>query len=368
MDALPIAGLANWHSILEQLPDPHLLQSWPWGALKEKYGWTAERLAWQQFGRPTAAAQILFRTHRAAGIPLTVGYCPRGPVLDWSNAALRAACLSAVAASARRRGAIFVKIDPGLPIGFGDPDSPEGTTDPAGTAVAEELRASGWRISQEQIQFRNTFTLNLGSSEDELLAGMKQKTRYNIRLAERRGVAVRPGGPEDLGLLYRLYAETALRDGFAMRSPAYYGDAWGSFIAEGMAQPLLAEIEGQPVAGLVVFKFGATAWYLYGMSRDQSREHMPNYLLQWEAIRWARAQGCTTYDFWGAPDRLTPTDKLWGVYRFKEGFGARLVRTSGAWDLPLRPGLYWIYSVVLPSVMAVRRRQGRRQTRASIDA
>jgi len=370
VDERSIAGPSDWHAILGRLPEPHLLQSWPWGALKEKYGWVAERLAWSRSGTPAAAAQILHRTQRLPGwhTTLTVSYCPRGPVLDWTNAALRRECLSAAADAARRRGAVFLKIDPGLPVGTSDPDTPEAPADPIGAAVAEDLRAAGWRLSREQIQFRNTFTLDLRPAEDQLLAGMKQKTRYNIRLAERRAVAVRRGGLDDLDLLYRLYAETALRDGFAIRSPAYYHDAWGAFIAEGLAQPLVAEVDGQAIAGLVVYRFGAAAWYLYGMSRDLYREHMPNHLLQWEAIRWARAQGCTSYDFWGAPERLAPTDKLWGVYRFKEGFGARLVRTSGAWDLPLRPKLYWIYRAVLPRVMAFWRLRGRRQTRESIDA
>ncbi len=370
MDALPIASASEWHAILSQLPDPHLLQSWPWGALKEKYGWAAERLAWHQGGVPAAAAQILHRTLRIPGwrTALTVSYCPRGPVLDWSDAAIRRECLAGAAEAARHRSAIFLKVDPGLAIGFGDAEAPDATTDPLGKAVADDLRQAGWRPSREQIQFRNTFTLDLRASEDDLLARMKQKTRYNIRLAERRGVSVRRGGLDDLDLLYRMYAETALRDGFAIRPAAYYRQAWGTFIADGLAQPLVAEVEGQAVAGLVVYRYGATAWYLYGMSRELHRERMPNHLLQWEAVRWARDQGCTAYDFWGAPERLAPTDKLWGVYRFKEGFGATLVRTAGAWDLPLRPALYWIYSIALPRLMALWRIRGRAQTRQALEA
>jgi len=366
----PIASQAEWEAAIRQLPQPHLLQTWPWGALKEKYGWSAERLAWGQPGAPLAAAQILHRTQRLPlwSAPLTVSYCPRGPILDWANATLRGEVLDAAAAAARRRRAIFLKIDPGLPVGYGDPNAEGAALEPLGTQVADTLSSSGWRPSAEQIQFRNTFTLDLRRSEDELLAGMKQKTRYNIRLAERRGVSVRRGGLDDLDLLYRMYAETAVRDGFAIRSADYYRDAWGTFIRDGLAQPLVAEAESQPIAGLVVYRYAANAWYLYGMSRDRFRELMPNHLLQWEAIRWARAQGCATYDFWGAPDRLAPTDRLWGVYRFKEGFGAKLVRTSGAWDFPLRPALYSIYSVILPRLMSVWRWRGRRQTRQAIDA
>jgi lipid II:glycine glycyltransferase (peptidoglycan interpeptide bridge formation enzyme) len=118
---------------------------------------------------------------------------------------------------------------------------------------------------------------------------------------------------------------------------------------------------------LLVYRFGDTCWYIYGMSREAQRDRMPNHLLQWEAIRWARAQGCTTYDFWGAPDRLEPGDPMWGVYRFKEGFGAELVRTVGAWDYPVRPTLYAFYTRLLPRILGLLRVRGRAQTSRSLD-
>jgi lipid II:glycine glycyltransferase (peptidoglycan interpeptide bridge formation enzyme) len=103
------------------------------------------------------------------------------------------------------------------------------------------------------------------------------------------------------------------------------------------------------------------------MSRDLHRDKMPNYLLQWEAMRWARAQGCTTYDLWGAPDEASEDDPLWGVYRFKSGFGAQVLRTIGAWDLPKRPLLYGAYSTALPPLMTVLRALGRLQTQRDLD-
>ena len=158
---------------------------------------------------------------------------------------------------------------------------------------------------------------------------MKQKTRYNVRLAERKGVQVRAGRPGRPGPavshVCRNIRPRRLRHPLAGLLPRRLG----ALYAAGLAQPLVAEVEGEPVAALVIFRFARTAWYLYGMSRDAHRDKMPNHLLQWQAMRWAMAQGCTRYDFWGAPDEFVETDPLWGVWRFKEGFGGQLVRHIG---------------------------------------
>jgi lipid II:glycine glycyltransferase (peptidoglycan interpeptide bridge formation enzyme) len=360
-----VVSKVEWSRLLLGLPRPHLLQTWQWGELKEKYGWQAERIVWRDDGgRALAAAQVLARSLSGH---LTILYCPRGPVLDWSDESVQQGVLADLRRLAADQRALFIKIDPDLAVGRGLPGEPSAVEDPTGAGLERNLAAAGWRPSPEQIQFRNTLILDLAVSEDSLLAAMKQKTRYNIRLAQRRGVRVRLGDDDDLDRLYRMYAETSVRDGFVIRHFEYYLDAWGAFLAAGMAQPFVAEVGDEAVAGLVVYRFGPTVWYLYGMSRQAHREDMPNHLLQWEAIRWARAQGCRTYDFWGAPDDLDPEDPMWGVYRFKEGFGAQLVRTLGAWDLPLRPIPYRLYQVVLPRFLEILRRRGRAQTRRLLE-
>lgn len=360
-----VTSAADWSRILTSLPDPHLLQTWEWGEFKQRYGWQPRRMVWLRAdGSPAAAAQVLARTG-AGG--LTVLYCPRGPVLHWSEAETMTNVLHYLGSLAAQRGVIQIKIDPDVPVGYGLPGSDEASEDPLGLSVAERLRAAGWRFSPQQVQFRNTFILDLTLDEDMLLARMRQKTRYNIRLAQRRGVVVRPAADDELDLLYRMYAETSVRDDFVIRPPAYYRHVWGDFAAAGLAQPLLAEVQGEPVAGLIVYRFGARAWYLYGMSRNIHRERMPNHLLQWEAIRWARLQGCLTYDFWGAPDRPDPADPMWGVYRFKEGFGARLIRTLGAWDFSTRPVLARLYTFLLPRLLEVLRARGKAQTQRRLD-
>ncbi|MCK4899215.1 MAG: peptidoglycan bridge formation glycyltransferase FemA/FemB family protein, partial [Anaerolineales bacterium] len=146
----------------------------------------------------------------------------------------------------------------------------------------------------------------------------------------------------------------------------YYGNAWQIFHNEGMAETLIAEVEGEPVAGLINIFFTRKAWYLYGMSNQIQRKKMPNYLLQWEAMLRAKAAGCTVYDLWGAPDRFDERDPMWGVYRFKEGLGGNIIRHIGAWDLPIRPTIYQLYTRLLPRVLDLMRGRGRARVKKSI--
>lgn len=356
-----VTSPSGWDDLISTIPHAHLLQSWQWGEFKIRNGWRPTRLAWETAAGP-AAAQVLARTALRAA---TVLYVPKGPLLAWANPAARAQVLDALQALARRRRALLIKIDPDVSLASGIPGDDQ--PDPLGAAVQADLTQRGWVYSPDQVQFRNTVTLDLRGSEDDLLAAMKQKTRYNLRLAERKGVTVRPGTAADLDLLYRLYAETSLRDDFVIRNRDYYQEAWGRFMAAGLAQPLVAEVDGEPVGALVVYRFARTAWYMYGMSRAAHRDKMPNHLLQWAAIRWAKAHDCDTYDFWGAPDDFVETDPMWGVWKFKEGFGGQVVRHLGAWDYAPSPTLYRLYTRLLPRVLDLMRGRGRRATRAALE-
>jgi peptidoglycan pentaglycine glycine transferase (the first glycine) len=359
-----------WNRWIAELPGAHILQTWQWGQVKSRFGWQPLTQVWRdQSGQISAAALILVRTIPLAGFAarLRVMYVPKGPLLqDWSDPELRRRVLEELQALAQRQGAIFIKIDPDIRLGEGFPQSHEGEEDSAGHAITVDLEEKGWRFSGEQVQFRNTVLIDLRASEEDLLARMKPKTRYNIRLAGRKGVQVRAGTEADFGPLYRMYAETSIRDRFAIREEAYYREVWGTFLRAGLAEPLVAEVSGEPVAGLVIFYFAGKAWYLYGMSRQVHREKMPNYLLQWEAMRRAKASGCVCYDLWGAPDTFDETDHMWGVYRFKEGLGGRVVRHIGAWDLPVRPTYYHLYTEILPKVLNWMRVRGVQRTRRSL--
>lgn len=373
-----------WNYLISNFPDSHILQTWEWGDVKSKYGWRPIHAIWYEKPDgsyictvdqqpeellPGAAALILQRVIKIRRFPtgLKLLYVPKGPLLqDWSNAALRMRVLDDLKTIAERQRATFIKIDPDVRIGTGIPGQSGAQQDELGESIFKELRARGWRYSNEQIQFANTVTLDISASDDELLARMKPKTRYNVRLAERKGVKVRLGSAHDLDLLYQLYAETAVRDGFVIRSIDYYHTLWNTFLNAGMLDILIAEVDEQPIAALILFKFQRKAWFLYGMSREMHREKMPNYLLQWEAIRQSKKAGCHTYDLWGAPYQFVESDPLWGVYRFKDGLGGQVVRHIGAWDLPVRMTGYRLFTQLLPRVLAVMRSQGMARTKQGL--
>ena len=339
MTLTTINDASQWNSALAALPGHHVLQTWEWGQFKRRWGWTPRYLLSPAHD---AAALVLRRT--ISPLNLNLLYVPKGPALDYANAATVDRVLGDLIEVARRERAIFIKIDPDLPA-----------TDQL------ILRDRGWRFSAEQIQFRNTMLIDLTPAEDQLLAAMKPKTRYNVRLAEKKGVVIRSGTLADLDVLYAMYAETAQRDGFIIRPLDYYRDAWGSFIQSGLGQPLLAQVDGDVVAGLILFHFADRAWYMYGMSRNVHRDKMPNYLLQWAAMRWAKARGCTRYDLWGAPDELTEADSMWGVYKFKEGLGADFTPHVGAHDYVISPLGYWLYTRLMPRLLDVLRARHRSQ-------
>ena len=308
---------------------------------------------------------------------MCVLYIPKGPNLDWNDTILRERVLGDLQLFAKSQGAIFVKLDPDVTLGYGVPHTENAVEFTGGQAVRSELIQRGWKFSQDQIQFRNTVLINMSPSSEELLARMKQKTRYNIRLAQKKGVTVRIGTADDLPLLYRMYAETSVRDGFLIREEGYYQTVWRTFgttlpDAPSRSTPfheaLIAEVDGEPVGAVSIFYFAGQAIYLFGMSRDEHREKMPNYLLQWEAMQRAKALDIKIYNLWGAPNKFDQSDDLWGVFRFKEGLGGYVFRTMGAWDFTPNPMLYKMYTEVLPRVMDIMRKRGKARTRQNLGA
>jgi peptidoglycan pentaglycine glycine transferase (the first glycine) len=314
--------LKAWERFIAARPEAHLLQTSQWGALKAAFGWQVHHTICEAAGAQSLSLRL------APG--LKFAYVPKGPAGDWLPD-----LLPALAQAAREAGAFMLKLEPDMDW---VPD------------MAEALQTHGFLPSPQTIQPRRTIVVDLSPSEDEILACMKQKTRYNIRLADRKGVSVRPW--DDIPAFAAMTLETAERDGFGAHSEAYFQRAYDLFSPLGACRLLVAEVDSDPVAAIMVFRRGARAWYFYGASTDRHREKMPAYLLQWEGMRWAKSHGCTSYDLWGIPDADEETleahfternDGLWGVYRFKRGFGGMVTRTMGAWDLPLIPALYRPY-------------------------
>lgn len=317
----------DWRQFLDQdHPQAHLLQTAAWGELKASHGW---RRKFVHLGR--AAAMVLLRR-----LPLgsVLAYVPKGPLGPWQSD-----LLPELDAVCRAEGAFALKIEP-------DQDwSPE---------TASALATAGFRPSPHSIQPVRTITVNLEGSEEELLLRMHQKTRYNIRLAERKEVAVRSW--DDIAAFSRMMERTADRQGFGAHMPSYYQEAFRLFAPDHQCQLLVAEHQGEPLAALMLFARGDRAWYFYGASTPKERARMPTYALQWAAIRWARQRGCTTYDLWGVPDAdedqleaqfTDRSDGLWGVYRFKRGFGGELHHHVGAWDRVYQPVRYLAYRLAV---------------------
>ena len=327
-----------WDAALNALPSPHVLQSWIWGELKGGRGWSPLRFLWYVDGRAVAAAQLLIIERGR----VRLGYIPKGPVLDWADATLVTEVLASLTTFARDRGLLLLKIDPDVPANT-----------EAGRTIGTRLMQQGWHASFEQIQLRNTMVMDLRPDLDQLMKQMKPKWRYNIQLAVRRGVTIREATSDDWPLLWEMYAETAARDGFVIRERPYYLGVWEQFVRAGMSWSLVAEVHGQPVAMAIAFYYGACVWYMYGASRALHRHQMPNHLLQWEIIRRAKAAGCTCYDLWGAPDRLDTSDPRWGLFRFKEGFGAVFVPHIGAYDYTPHQLLYRFYAFLRPRGVAL---------------
>jgi lipid II:glycine glycyltransferase (peptidoglycan interpeptide bridge formation enzyme) len=373
----------HWNELISTLPNPHLLQTFEWGQVKKKYGWTPLYAVWGASGEfqlheevpsnlsISAAALLLKKSVTRGGLAakLSILYSSKGPLLDWSNVELRPRVLADLERMAAKQGAIFLKMDPDIVIGSGIPGSTSEKASPEGAEVITELKKKGWMPASEQIQFRNTVMIDLSPPEDELLSRMKQKTRYNVRLAAKKDVSIRSGHAADLAMLYKMYAETSLRDGFAIRDEGYYSTVWKIFMqAESPhCEALVAEVESEPVAALFLFTFAGRAYYMYGMSRDAHREKMPTYLLQWEAMKLAKATGCTSYDLWGAPEEFSESDRMWGVYRFKEGLGGSVLRTAGAWDYAPNKLWYKMYSEVMPRVLDVMRARGKEQVKQALE-
>lgn len=332
---MPELSTEQWEAFLSGFPSAHLLQTASWGELKAAFGWRVRRLATHitldSSSIPAACgAQVLFRR-----LPLgfSIAYIPRGPVgTTWET------LLPDLDRLCRAQRAIFLKVEPDL--------WEDGAGVPGGSGAPPGFQPSG-----QAIQPPRTLLVDLRGDEAEILNRMKQKTRYNIRLALKKGVVVRPIA--DIPLFCRLVRITGERDRFGVHSQAYYQKVYDLFKGREECELLLAEYQGEPLAALMVFAHGDRAWYFYGASADLHRDRMPTYILQWEAMRWARQRGCTQYDLWGVPDQDEDSleanfnlrsDGLWGVYRFKRGYGGRLRRAAGPWDRVYWPWLYRIYT------------------------
>src|SRR6185437_6198487 len=261
-------------------------------------------------------------------------YAPRGPVVENPASPALAALVTAAREQAAKAGAFMVKIEPSVPDGD--------------AAWLKALANQGFTRNPYATHPRRSWVLDITPDEEALLAGMHEKWRYNVRLAGRKGVTVREGsGTADRDAFYRLYRETADRDGIFIHGQQHYDDFLRLYGERDAAALLLAEFEGQPIAALIVARCGPVATYMFGASSNRERNRMPNHLLQWTAIRWAREHGCRLYDFLAIAETLEPGEDMYSLYTYKQGFGGFSLFTLETHDLVFQPAVYWAYSRAL---------------------
>ncbi len=324
----------------------NMLQSSFWGCLKSSFGWRA-------FAFKIEDSESLLVLLRELGAGQSLAYVPHGPMIssDWD-------AVTEIAESLRSylpKSCMFVRFDPpwGVKVPALSKDSagyPESELAPPASGGASSGPYGPYFKANMDIQPPSTVILDLRKPEDELLAGMKSKTRYNIRLSAKKGVEVRTTGIEGLPKWYDLYKITAERDKIALHGYDYYEkifDLASEQAAEGAPELRLlqAVIDDVVEAGIITAWQGRPfedrrATYLYGASSNNKRSYMPAYALQWEAIKQAAVAGCTIYDFFGIPPADNPEHPMHGLYRFKTGFGGEILHRPGCWDFPYKKSAY----------------------------
>ncbi len=330
-----------------------MLQTGFWGRFKGKFGWKAFGFKFSSSGDLSEVIKLLVLFRKIAG-NLSFCYVPFGPLYEPSS---------------EDRADFLYKI--GKAIGYGVSEKLKEKKSfyakplfvrfdlPWRKNETRDMNKREIRKSPVDIQPPSTVILSLKETEETLLKRMKSKTRYNIRLAFKRGVEVSEGSIDDIPLWYDMYRETAIRDRIAIHSLEYYTylfelarDYRETYGVNGpILKLLLAHVDGEVVAGNIVAFWGDTARYLYGASSNRKRNLMPTYALQWEAIRLAKRLGYRYYDFFGIPPKADPDHPMYGLYRFKTGFGGKIIHRYGCFDIPLKPFIYKGY------VMAERWRQ-----------
>lgn len=340
---------ASWDSFTEQHPHGHLLQSSRWGRLKAAFGWQARRMGIMGKDGLLAGAQLLIR--RRWGF--SVAYVPRGPL--WAtDPQINTLLLQSLDYLARRARSIFLRIEP---------NQLEHTTQ--ANALHSMLLLRDFRPATP-FQPRTSIHLDVTKPSEQLLASMSKGHRADTRRAAREGVVVRIGDQQaDIASFYQLMEQTAARAEFAIHSYDYYRTAWELFAPTPAtachSRLLLAERGEKVLAASLVFAWAHSAIYFANGSSEEGLKSGANHALQWQALQWAQQCGCTSYDFWGIPDAFgkamaasdpierqqleetAKADPLYGVYRFKKGFGGTIVRYLPAYDRIYLPPLYTLW-------------------------
>lgn len=349
-----------WNDFVAASPFGDVLQCREWGQVKQPE-WQPLEAQVEAGGRLLASALVLRRSLPRTG--RNIFYIPRGPILDWSQPDVATALVARLRDLATQHKAVLIKIDPAVPA-----------SDPG---IADTLRKLGFQPSPDArggfggTQPRCVMKLDITGTDDEVMARFHQKWRYNIRLAERKGVRVSSDcSRDDLKVFHEIYRVTAQRDGFTGRPLSYFEKLWDVLVTRDLAKLFVAYHGDQALSAAICFLLPSQCWYVYGASSNEHRNLMPNHAMQWAMIQWARERGCSVYDFRGVHDVARPAgdgakepvsliDSPDGLVRFKAGFGAQLVEYVGEWDLPLDKSWYWLWTTARPRLVATLKKMKR---------
>ena len=323
------AGCAALESFVSAHPKGHFLQSTLWPAVKPQWDWRGV-LAKNEAGDVTGALSILIRK-MPGGFSLL--YAPRGPVCDIRDTAVLKELFDGAARVAKECRGYLMQIDPDVLNSDGQFKA---------DMQALGFACEGDSLNFEGIQPRFVFRLNVeGKNEEEVMAAFEQKTRYNVRLATKKGVTTKFWNGDEaipdeaITAFADIMETTGKRDKFLVRSKSYFANMLKALGPH--ARLYLAYLDGQPISGTLATQYGDKTWYMYGASSNEHRNVMPNYLLQWEMIRWAIEGGSRIYDFRGVSGDLSPENPLYGLYRFKKGFNGDFCEFCGQFTMVYKP-------------------------------
>jgi peptidoglycan pentaglycine glycine transferase (the first glycine) len=328
-----IVDRSQWNGLVFGRPNYELPQGWEWGDVLRNEGWTSHRYAMLAGTECVAAVSVLRRW--LPGLPYSILYASRGPLLDWNDERAWRGVLPAIRQLADRHQAIFLRLSPGVPH------------DDVG--VRDVLGRHGFRPLREDWTTWNSprvvLTLSLDGDEDALYRRLRKGTRRDLAAAQRRGAQVRVARDRaDLLAFHRLAVAAGREKGYPVRPLARLEALWQAYVARGDGVLLLTEHEGALIGGVLGLRSGRRA-YLHRaaiLRSGEGRRVHQGPLLYWEFIRWAKAAGCELIDWGGSGTRFPPseTDEGYGVYQFKTGFGSVLEYRMAYHDLVFRPGLY----------------------------
>ena len=315
-------------SFLKNHPRCNFQQSLEWAKIKTS--WITEVILAEDVNKKIIGSLTVW----VRKIPIfgNIMYAPRGPICDIHNLEVLKQLTEGAKILAKKYKAIVLRIEPDIKS---DDEKYRNLMLELGYLIKDD--AKNFR---EEIQPRYVFRLDVkDKTEDELFKNLHQKTRYNVRLATKKGVTIKDGTKEDLKDFHKIMITTGKRDGFIIRPLEYFEKMYDALGPEHM-KILMAYYEGKPISGVIPIIYGNKTWYLYGASSNEHRNLMPNYLLQWEMIKLAVANKSEIYDLRGVPGIADDSN---GLYRFKKGFGAEYTEFIGEVYIPFKPLTYKLY-------------------------